>query len=122
MSSPTSRRKFLKLFAFVAASPLAAKLFKPNEALAADQVVALDNPTAVALGYNHNAELVDIKKWSKRAGDEGKKQFCSNCNFLKGEAKKVDGQEGEWVGCQLFPGNLVNNKGWCNSWTAKVKS
>ena len=116
MTKKTNRRTFIKYLTFIAASPIVAKIFNPKKAFASEQIVKLDDPTAVALGYNHSAEKVDIKKWPKKAD---KTQLCSNCRFLQGEAKKVKEKEGEWVGCQLFPGKLVNNKGWCNSWTAK---
>jgi len=90
------------------------------KALEATEIVKLDNPTAAALGYQHDVSKLDLKKFPKRATDEGKTQFCSNCMFTQGTAKKVDGQEGEWIGCQIIPGKLVANQGWCNSWTKKV--
>lgn len=95
-------------------------LLNPKKAFAAEEIVSLENPTAKALGYYHDAEKVDVAKWAKRSTPESKTQFCSNCQFAVGEAKAVEGQEGKWIGCQLFPGKLVNEKGWCNSWFAKT--
>ena len=113
------RRDFLKNSAAVVAGT--ALFGKARLAFAEEpQIVALDNPTAKALGYHHDASKVDPARWPKKAGAEGAKQLCSNCNFAQGEAKKVEGKEGTWVGCQLFPGKLVASEGWCNSWTAKA--
>ena len=52
----------------------------PRLANAADKL-AEDDPTAIGLGYKHDATTVDTAKFSKRAGDEGAKQFCSNCSL-----------------------------------------
>lgn len=71
-----------------------------------------DNPTATALGYHANAETVDVQKFPKRAGEEGKKQLCNNCQFY------TSLNEG-WGNCQLIQGCGVANKGWCNSWVQK---
>ena len=88
-------------------------------ALEAKEIVKLDDPTASALGYQHDVSKLDLAKFPKRATPENKAQFCSNCMFAQGEAKAVDGQEGEWVACQIIPGKLVANQGWCNSWMKK---
>ena len=115
------RRDFIRTSAVGLTVLPAAGLLNSRVAFAAgEELVALDGPTAKALGYVHDASKVDSAKWTKRAGAEGATQFCSNCNFISGTPKAVDGQEGEWVGCQLFPGKLVNNNGWCNSWTKKM--
>ena len=71
-----------------------------------------DDPTAKALGYYKDASKVDIKKWPKRAGAEGKKQFCSSCNFFTADGKT----QGK---CSIFVGKSVQAKGWCNTWTPK---
>ena len=90
-------------------------------ALEKKEILALDNPTAKALGYIHDASKVDVKKFPKRAGEEGKTQFCNNCMLAQGETVAVEGQEGKWIGCQLFQKKLVAEKGWCSSWTVKPK-
>lgn len=124
-----NRRSFLKKIAVGSLATLpAAYLLKLSglgsatiaEALEAKEVVKLDNPTASALGYQHDVSKVDLTKFPKRATAEGKTQFCSNCQFAQGEAKAVDGQEGQWLGCQIIPGKLVAEKGWCNSWIKKA--
>ena len=71
------------------------------------------DPAAQALGYVHDAAKADIKKFPKRAGANGAKQFCSNCRFFQADAKA------EWGACQIFGQKLVSGPGWCNGWIAK---
>ncbi len=111
------RRNFL----LSATGLIAGALLYPLRAFAAEKkdIVALDDPTATALGYVHDAAKADLKKFPKRAGAEGATQFCNNCMFVQGEEAEIAGEEGKWVGCQLFQKKVVNSKGWCNSWTKK---
>ena len=83
----------------------------PRFAAAAEKV-SEDDPTAVALGYVHDASQVDTAKWTKRVGSDGAKQFCNNC------ALYVDQGDG-WGGCSIFQNRLVAGAGWCNAWIAK---
>ena len=69
-----------------------------------------DDPTAKAMGYLHDATQVDAAKYPRRAGEAGSQQFCDNCQLYKA------GSEDGWGGCAIFPGKLVNSKGWCNAW------
>ncbi len=73
-----------------------------------------DDPTAKALGYVADAKKVDTKKWPKRAGAEGGKQYCYNCQFYQVKADPKASKQGP---CTLFPGKAVASQGWCNSWT-----
>ena len=75
-------------------------------------------PQAQALGYIEDAAKVDTKKWPKRAGKEGEKQYCWNCQFyqVKGDAKTSASGP-----CQIFAGRGVKAKGWCNSWVLNPK-
>ena len=118
------RRKFLKKsLAILSAAPLlpmSAHLSMPPGALAADlRPIDLNLPNAKMLGYAHDAASVDVKKFPKRATEEGKKQLCSNCQLLTQGGMTVDGEEGSWGKCALFPTGLVNESGWCNSWVPK---
>ena len=74
-----------------------------------DHRVDETNPSAVALGYRHDATSVDTAKYPRRATAEGKKQFCNNCRLYKA------GDDG-WGICSIFPGKQVNGKGWCSAW------
>jgi hypothetical protein len=76
--------------------------------------VAADDPTAVALKYHADATQAD-RAAAARPGKPAEEQLCSNCQFLL-----VDQGEGDWHGCSLFPGKLVNVNGWCASWTLKA--
>ncbi len=105
-SKKISRRDVLAAGGAIIATSLV-----PGISLAADKVTE-DDPTAVALGYLHDASKVDTAKWAKRAGDAGAKQFCNNC------ALYVDQGDG-WGACSIFQGRLVNGQGWCNAWIAK---
>ena len=90
-------------------------------AVGAPQAFAADpgpvNPKdkmSVDLGYVVDATKVDTKKWSKRAGAEGAKQFCYNCMFYQA---KGDAKTSKVAPCQIFAGKTVPAKAWCNSWT-----
>ncbi|MBT1451524.1 high-potential iron-sulfur protein [Glaciecola sp. XM2] len=65
----------------------------------AQEKLALDDPTAVALKYVHVSEV------------EG--EYCDNCMYIQGE----DGAE--WRPCAIFPGKVVAAKGHCTAWMKK---
>jgi hypothetical protein len=73
-----------------------------------------NDPQAQALGYHADAKKVETKKWAKRAGPEGAKQFCYNCQFYQA---KGDAKASKSAPCQIFAGKEVLSKAWCNSWT-----
>src|SRR5690606_3674360 len=67
---------------------------------------------AVALGYRHDAALVDVAKSPTfKPG-----QACNNCLQYQGTAQNA------WGGCGLFPGKLVNADGWCRGYVARAPS
>jgi hypothetical protein len=106
-TKPTlTRRKLLS-----AGGAIIATTAIPQFAKASDKVTE-DDPTAVALGYLHDASQVDTAKWPKRAGAEGAQQFCHNC------ALYVDQGDG-WGTCSIFQARLVKGEGWCNAWITK---
>ena len=105
--SKVARRSFLRnTLAASAAVPLAAI---PHVLRADSHRLREDDPTAVALGYKHDANDVDIAKFPRRATAEGQKQLCSNCKLFQAGSE-------EWGGCSIFPGKEVNANGWCNAW------
>ncbi len=110
-----SRRQFLgTALAAAALTPVAGRSLL-NVAHAGDLAkVTEDDPTAVALGYVHDATKVDTAKFPKRAGDAGATQFCDNCSLYQA----ADGAE--WGTCTIFPGKLVKGAGWCNAWVPKA--
>jgi hypothetical protein len=65
----------------------------------ADEVLSEDDVTAKAL------------KYVKKSTVEG--AHCANCMQAKGAA--TDGV----LGCNIFPGKLVNANGWCVAWMKK---
>ena len=75
--------------------------------------VSESDPAAQALSYKHDASKVDKDKHPSRLSKPGVTQVCDNCNLYTGDAKA------EWGGCRIFPGKLVNGKGWCTAWVAK---
>jgi hypothetical protein len=118
MSTPNSRRGFLKLtgLGFVAAA--FSKFISPDAAqAAAPQAVNEKDALAKSLGYHADAKKVDTKKWPKRAGAEGSKQFCHNCMFYQA---KGDPSKTTEAPCQIFSGKLVKANAWCNSWAKKA--
>lgn len=103
--------KFTRRDVLAAGGAIIASSIIARSATAQDKVTE-DDPTAVALGYAHDASAVDTAKWAKRAGPEGAKQFCNNCALYQ------DNGDG-WGACSIFQGRLVNGDGWCNAWIAK---
>lgn len=67
-----------------------------------------DDAQAKALGYVHDASQVDGGKYPRY--QDG--QACANCALFQ------DGGE-EWAGCSIFPGRVVNAKGWCSAYAPK---
>ena len=65
-----------------------------------------DDPTAKALNYVHDAA-------NAPAGKRKDGTFCKNCNLIQGK-------EGTWRGCSIFPGRAVNENGWCAGWVGRV--
>lgn len=121
IKKPLTRRHFLKHSLIAVGSVSILSKIIDNENAFAQEVSPVDetNPTAIALGYKHDASQVDTSKFAKRASEEGKKQFCHNCMFFSQGGQKVAGKDGEYGKCTLFPTGLVASKGWCNSWTLK---
>jgi len=76
--------------------------------------VTADDPTAIALKYHMDATQAD-RAAAARPGKPPDEQHCGNCQFML-----ADQGEGEWRGCSLFPGKLINVNGWCASWTLKA--
>jgi hypothetical protein len=69
-------------------------------AVAADMPkVDLEDPTAKALEYVHNSPDGD--------------HICLGCQLY------TDAASAEWGPCAIFPGKLVNAKGWCKSWVKR---
>lgn len=81
-------------------------------------MVKESDPQAQTLGYHENAAKVDTKKWTKRAGAAGQKQYCYNCMFYQA---KGDAKTSKAAPCTIFAGKGVAAKGWCNSWTQNPK-
>ena len=109
-----SRRKFISTTSKAVATIPVVALFGARafgeEAAAGVPKLDESNPTAVALGYKHDANDVDVDRFAKRATEEGKTQFCDNCLHYK-----PSDEEG-WGPCAIFPGFNVAAKGWCNVW------
>ena len=119
-----NRREFLKLgaagigfasvakilgFSSTAHAQGAAAAPKAGEAALVKESDAL----AKSLGYYEDAKKVDVKKWPKRAGAEGAKQYCYNCQFYQA---KGDAKTSKQAPCTIFAGKAVKSHGWCNSW------
>jgi len=68
------------------------------------------DPTAIALGYKHDAAKVDAKKFTTFVAGRN----CSNCQLYQG--KPTDA----WAPCAIFAGKQVNAKGWCSAWVKKA--
>jgi len=108
MSKPSiSRRDFLRNVALsVPAGAVVVNGVAHAEAL---PNLAVDDPTAAALGYVEDATSVDTAKWPTfRPGSD-----CANCLQIQG----TDGEA--YRPCAIFPGKTVAAAGWCSVWVAK---
>ena len=102
-----TRRTALKLvFSGVASVPLASLLIQRNAHSEELPHLSEDDATAKALNYVHDAGAADADK--RKPGT-----YCKNCNLIQG-------QDGEWRPCSIFPGKLVNEDGWCAGWVGRV--
>ncbi|MEE4660130.1 MAG: high-potential iron-sulfur protein [Halieaceae bacterium] len=104
-------KQFSRRDVLAAGGAIIATSLMGSRAFAADKVTE-DDPTAVALGYKHDATAVDTSAWAKKAADTNNEQVCSSC------ALYMDQGDG-WGACSIFQGRLVNANGWCNAWIAK---
>jgi len=86
--------------ALAQAKPAAAPAAKP--AAGALPVLSPTEPAAKALGYIEDATKVDAK---------ANGQHCGNCLQWADKDRKV-----ALAKCNLFPGKLVKNPGWCKVW------
>lgn len=130
MKHISSRRSFLKTFSLGALLAIPAtfsfgRLFSSTafgqapKAGAKLEMVDPKNPLAQSLGYIEDATKVDTKKWPKRAGAEGAKQFCHNCQFYIVD-KGADPAKVPVAPCQILQMKGVKAKGWCNTWTKRA--
>lgn len=114
MAKPThlNRRRFIQLgLAGLASVPAASLVYRHVSAADADAPLVDENdPAAVAIGYVHDAQKVDVDRFPKRAGESGASQFCHNCVLYQGQGTDGVG------GCSIFPGRNVKAAGWCNAW------
>ncbi len=113
-----ARRNFLKLSSL---GLLGAAILSTRNAWAdTPKQVPLDpnDPQAKALGYAAEASKVDTKKWPKRVGAEGAKQFCYSCQFYQASG---DPKASKSARCTIFAGKIVNANAWCNTWTQNPK-
>ncbi|MFW8591369.1 high-potential iron-sulfur protein [Glaciecola sp. 2405UD65-10] len=91
-----NRRNFLKLSG---TSLIGLTLGGVALKASAQEKVSPEDATAVALKYTHSSTV------------EGSN--CANCMYVQGEAGA------EWRPCAIFPGKVVNAKGWCSAWLKK---
>ncbi len=118
-----NRREFLKKSTLgIAAALIGAKFVsRPSTAQAETKLVMAKetDPMSKALGYYEDASKVDTKKWTKRAGASGAKQFCYNCQFYQSTAGNP--KDSKAAPCTILAGKGVAAMGWCNSWTQNPK-
>jgi hypothetical protein len=106
--SKIARRQFMQLSAVAAAGLVVAP---GREASAQDMPhIEESDPVAQSLKYTHDASSVDPASRANPAAD----QHCANCALIQGN------EGDEWRPCQIFPGKLVKNTGWCSVWAPKA--
>ena len=107
-SSANARRRFLKICGVACLATGVAG----NRAWAQAEKLTEDDPTAIALGYKHDAAAVDANKYPAKKPD----QNCMNC-VLYANASDPDAQ---WAPCAIFNNKLVAADGWCSAWAKKA--
>jgi hypothetical protein len=65
---------------------------------------------AEALGYRHLAADVDVERFPRYQPGH----TCTSCSLYQAAASADAG----WGGCSIFPGRLVDGRGWCNAYVA----
>jgi hypothetical protein len=130
----SSRREFFKLVSLVTlVATFGQKIWAEGLALidmSKTKRKDTDNEKAVnvatGLGYVEDADKGEkagkIKRMEKTMPDGKKvppgKQYCNNCMFF--DQTKVGGNDNG--SCQIIPGVLVHNKGYCNTYTPSPKA
>lgn len=100
-----SRRDFMRNSLLgLAALPLGAGIL--SKTAFADTLPRLDPNSDQAQALNYVEDAADAA--DHPAYEEG--EVCDNCMFWQADSE----------GCQLFPQNSVEPKGWCQSWTAQA--
>ena len=77
----------------------------------AQEIIASDDATALAMGYVADHTTVDTAKWTKKASPGGENQKCTSCSIYQ----RLDDDYGL---CPIFIGKRVHANGWCNGWVA----
>lgn len=105
-----SRRNLMKLAGAGSLLLLLPSLSRmPSGYVHAAEKLDPESPQAKALGYAHHYEDVDTGQWDRY--EPG--QTCATCQL------HLPNDDGEWLGCAIFPGKQVNRDGWCNAWVPK---
>ena len=106
--SKIARRQFIQLSAVAAAGCLV----RPGSEARAQDMPKLteDDAMAMAMKYTNDATSVDPATRANPTAD----QVCANCALVQGD------EAAEWRPCQIFPGKVVNSKGWCSVWAPKA--
>lgn len=107
MSHSQSRRLFVRNLGLTAG--MLAVLPHSKSFAAGEPHVAPTDPMAVAMGYVEDAGKVD----PKTAGFAPNRN-CANCLQLTGTPGDA------FRPCKIFPGKVVNVKGWCKAWAAQM--
>lgn len=101
--SKFNRREILLLG--VGAAPFCA----PEVASAVVPKLDEKDPQAIAFNYVVDNKRVDHNKFPTFKPN----QTCGNCAYIQG-------REGFWRPCSIFPGKIVFHKGWCRVWVLKT--
>ena len=107
-TAPLTRRSLLRRLALAAG--MAGALSAKGSGAQSPARLDVNDPQAIAQGYVEDASRVDARK----NPTYGPGTNCENCLQLQGKAGDV------YRPCTVFPGKLVNVKGWCKAWVAEI--
>ena len=103
------RRQFIQLSAGAAAGAVVLPVPKVRAQEEEMPKLSEDDPMAQAMQYVNDSSSVDPASRPNQAEE----QQCNNCALIQGDS-------GGWRPCQIFPGKLVNQNGWCSVWAPKA--
>ena len=106
MNSSNNRRTFILQMCAASSVLASGQVFAQADSPKIDEA----DPQAAALGYKHDTNKVDAKKYPQHTAQ----QDCANCQLFQGKPKDATG------GCPLFAGKQVMGGGWCSAWTKKM--
>jgi len=69
-------------------------------------------PTAIALGFHHDAKQTNFDLYPERKSPSAAKQVCKYC-------AQFNQLNEAWGKCNIISTGVVSSKGWCSAWSQR---